>query len=92
MGIGFAANMFPQHPNAIAWEESAKKWMMNCCTVPEDRYSNLVIDGRRVRDWVTTTTTHPDFSVENHGIVHPNYMSSKIGLAGIYDSVDLLAR
>ncbi len=91
MGIAFGANMFPEHPHAPAWEEAAKKWIVNCCTVPEDRYGDLMLDGKRVRDWVTTTTTHPDFTVENHGIVHPNYMGSKIGLAGIYALWHLLS-
>jgi len=35
---------------------------------------STVVDGRPVSQWVTTENVHPDFTVENHGIVYPVYM------------------
>jgi len=78
-GIYIATCMFPDHPHASKWREAAKVWLMNVRSIPDDRRDLTLIDGKPVNSWVETVTTHPDFTVENHGIVHPFYQG--LGIA-----------
>jgi hypothetical protein len=67
--------MFPHHPRAAAWHETALKYMMNTlCTSNDLRDTNLV-DGRAVNQWVTGANLQPDFTLENHNIFHPSYVA-----------------
>lgn len=83
--VGLAAVMLRHHPRAGQWAEGAARWIANICATPYDRAGNTApLQGKRVADWISTVTTHPDFTGENHGFVHPNYMASGLHFAGIY--------
>jgi hypothetical protein len=76
-----ASNMMPDHPRAQQWAEAAKRYMYNSLSVAADRNDNRRgDDGRPVRQWVTTVNAHPDFTVENHGLVHVGYLKLTAGL------------
>jgi hypothetical protein len=68
--------MFQKHPNAKLWRERAIVYMMNAFSTKADHTDNRKVDGKRIRDWVTTVCVHPDYTLENHGRVHPDYMSA----------------
>lgn len=72
--LSLAANMFPSHAHAAAWNETAIKYMMNTLSVAKDKQDNTLVDGRPVSEWVCTENLHPDFTLENHGIFHPSYV------------------
>lgn len=72
--IAIATNMFPSHPHAAAWNDKAIEYMMNVLSVARDAKDNTLVDGRRVSDWVCTENLHPDFTLENHGVLHPSYI------------------
>ncbi len=70
-------NMMPSHPHGRAWDESAKRYMYNSLSVAADKQDTRPgDDGRRVCDWVTTVNAQPDFTVENHGLVHIGYLKT----------------
>jgi hypothetical protein len=71
--ISLAPNMFPNHPHAAQWREKSIEYMMNTVSVPQDLKDERIVDGRRVRNWVSTVNYHPDFTLENHGFFHPTY-------------------
>ena len=71
--ISLAANMLAGHPHVPQWREKSVEWMMNVLSVPKDAKDNRVVDGRQVREWVSTVNVHPDFTLENHGFFHPTY-------------------
>jgi hypothetical protein len=73
--VALAACMFPDHPNNALWRERAKVYMINAFTRSEDRESGRMVDGKPLREWVTTVTLHDDFTLENHHRVHPDYLS-----------------
>ena len=73
-----ASVMFPGHPHADAWRNACRRWLMNCLTVAADQNDTSIVDGRPVNEWVTTENVHPDFTLENHGIVYPVYMWSSM--------------
>jgi len=70
-------NMLPRHPHARTWDESAKRYMYNSLSVAADEQDvRPGDDGRRVCDWVSTVNAQPDFTVENHGLVHVGYLKT----------------
>lgn len=73
--ISLAANMFPAHPHTAAWNDKAIEYMMNTLSAPQDLQDLTRVDGRPVREWVTTENLHPDFTLENHGFFHPSYVA-----------------
>ncbi|MBN2023312.1 MAG: hypothetical protein JW809_11035 [Pirellulales bacterium] len=72
--LAIAAVMFPMHPHASQWRDAYQRWSMNTLSVAADKTNDTLVDGKPVRQWVTTENVHPDFTIENHGIVYPVYM------------------
>ena len=66
--------MFPAHPRAAAWHETAIKYMMNTLCTAADLQSTNAADGRAVNQWVGGANLQPDFTLENHNIFHPAYV------------------
>jgi hypothetical protein len=50
--------------------------MINSFSTQADHADGSKVDGKRVRDRVTTTNIHSDFTLENHDRVHPDYLST----------------
>jgi len=74
--IALARCMFPAHPNAALWHERAIVYMINSFSTRADHEDATLTDGKRIKDWVTTTCIHPDFTAENHNRVHPDYLGA----------------
>jgi hypothetical protein len=79
--ISLAYNMFPHHPNHAAWKETAIRWVITSYARERDLGRGDIIDGRPVRDWLTKANIHDDYTLENHGRVHPDYMGTTILLS-----------
>lgn len=73
--ISLAANMFPKHPHAAAWDEKAIAYMINTLSAPQDRDDKTIVDGRPVSEWFSGENVHSDFTLENHGFFHPAYIA-----------------
>jgi len=73
--IALASCMLPDHPNNSIWKEQSIVWMLNSLVREEDRNETSIVDGKPVKDRVKAVTIHPDFTLENHGRVHPDYMA-----------------
>jgi hypothetical protein len=74
--IALAACMFPGHPSADKWHERAIVYMLNSFSRQSDLTSDQVVDGRPLKERLTAVTIHPDFSLENHNRVHPDYLTT----------------
>ncbi|HHV96867.1 MAG TPA: hypothetical protein GXX37_10420 [Clostridiaceae bacterium] len=88
LGISVAATMFSTHPKAEGWKKAADVWAANTCTTYLDRY---IYDPSIPYNRFMSVTTHPDYTAENHGFVHPNYMASGITLRGKVALMHLMA-
>jgi hypothetical protein len=66
----------PAHPHHAQWRERALEYMISAFATRADRSNNKIVDGRPVRAWVKGPNAHSDFTLENHGIVHPDYMTA----------------
>lgn len=81
LALSLASNMMPAHPRADAWDRAAKTYLYNSLSVAADHEDDAIgDDGRPIRDWVTTVNAHPDYTVENHGLVHVGYLKTSLGL------------
>ncbi|MBN2210055.1 MAG: discoidin domain-containing protein [Sedimentisphaerales bacterium] len=76
-----AYNMMPTHANNYGWNQAAKKYLYNTFSVTAD-HSDPTIgdDGLAISDWVTTVNAHPDYTVENHGLVHVGYLKTSLSM------------
>lgn len=79
--LSLACNMMPDHPRASQWASAAKVWMYNSLSVAADaECEQLGDDSRPIADWVQTVNVHPDFTLENHGIVHVGYLKTSAAM------------
>ncbi len=62
----FAAREFPENPNAAAWENHGRLFLINAYAAPSQVGG---IDPR-----ITGSNINPDGTVTNHGRIHPDYM------------------
>lgn len=73
-GLVLGELMFPDHPHAAAWHETALRYMMNTLCTESDTRDSSIIDGRAVDQWIKGPNLYPDFTLENHNIFHPSYV------------------
>lgn len=91
-GISIAAAMFKKHPKSQYWREGMYKWSINVCTTYLDMLNREPYLGKPLAyGWINTVTTHPDFTAENHGFVHPNYMMAGIMFRGFICLLDRIS-
>jgi hypothetical protein len=77
--LALACGMMPNHSRAGRWAECAKRYMYNTLSVAADEQDNTPgEDGLPIADWVSTVNVHPDFTLENHGIVHVGYLKTSM--------------
>ena len=69
--------LMPNDKDRPLWEELLKKWVISAYIRPSDIKSNRIIDGLRLSSF-NGANIYNDFTLENHGIVHPDYMGSFI--------------
>ncbi len=72
--LSAAMLLAPDHPRRPAWEKAFQKWVFSSLLRPADARSDAVVDGRTVREQFTGANVYDDFTLENHGFVHPDYM------------------
>ena len=58
------------------WEATHRRWAMSAFLRPADARSAAVVDGRPVSEWFEGANIYDDFTLENHHIVHPDYMTA----------------
>ena len=75
-GLAVVAAMLRTHPHRDAWETKARELMISAYATPDDVASDRVVDGRPLRDWLRGANAFPDGAVENHGLVHPDYIAA----------------
>jgi hypothetical protein len=73
--LDVAVLLMPSDPRRAGWEKEFQRWAMSSYLRPADEHSAKRIDGRPVAEQFTGANIHDDFTLENHGFVHPDYMS-----------------
>ena len=68
--------LMPDDPRRPGWEKAFQKWVISSYLRPSDATSTTVVDGRTVAEQFTGANIDEDFTLENHGFVHPDYMTA----------------
>ncbi len=68
--------MMPNHPNRAVWEEKANEYMISAFATPQDVSSSRIVDGKPLNQWLQGPNVHSDYTLENHGFVHPDYTTT----------------
>lgn len=76
--LATAIALFPDHAHRPLWWEKLCAYGFNVFSVASDRKSEAVIDGKPLREWVSTVNLHSDFTLENHGAYHFCYIASPL--------------
>ena len=63
-----AAVALPDHPHAPGWERRGREYMISAAATRDD--------ARARESGIRGANVHSDFTLENHGFVHPDYMSA----------------
>jgi len=75
-GIAVAGCMLKSHPHRHLWRRKANEYMISAYATARDVASNELVDGRPLNQWLTAPNAFPDYTVENHGLVHPDYIGA----------------
>jgi hypothetical protein len=74
--------LMPNDSRYAQWEKALQKWAFSSYLRAADSTSKTVIDHKTVSEQYTGANIYDDFTLENHDIVHPDYMGAWIMNAG----------
>ncbi len=74
--LSAAILLMPSDPRRKAWEKTFRTWALSSFLRPSDEHSKALLDGRPLSEQFTGANIHDDFTLENHGMVHPDYMAT----------------
>jgi hypothetical protein len=69
--------LMPQDKDYLIWENLLKKWVISAYIKPSDLKSKRKVSGILLSSF-KGANIYDDFTLENHGIVHPDYMGAFI--------------
>ncbi|GAB6186872.1 hypothetical protein [Thermopirellula anaerolimosa] len=68
--------LMPDDPRREAWERAFQRWVVSSFLRPADEHSSRIVDGRPISEQFIGANLFDDFTLENHGMVHPDYMQT----------------
>jgi len=74
--LSVAMLLLPHDLRCAGWEKAHQKWVMSSFLRPADERNGAVVNGRPVREQFTGANIFDDFTLENHNMVHPDYMTT----------------
>jgi len=80
--LSAAILLMPDDPRRLQWESAVKKWSLSSYLRQSDAASANLVDNILISKQFTGANIYNDFSLENHDIVHPDYMGAWIMNAG----------
>lgn len=72
--LSIAILLMPNDRRRPVWEREFQKWAMSSFLRPSDATSDKIVDGKPVSEQFGGANIYDDYTLENHGIVHPEYM------------------
>jgi len=74
--LSVAMLLMPHDEQAPEWNRQFQRWTMSAFLRPADESCTTKVDGRPVAEQFTGANIFDDFTLENHGFVHPDYMGT----------------
>ncbi|MDD5678575.1 MAG: hypothetical protein PHW60_11380 [Kiritimatiellae bacterium] len=75
-GLALACCMLKSHPHRRIWGEKAREFMISAYATERDVASTKIVDGKPLDKWLKAPNAFPDYTVENHHIIHPVYIAT----------------
>ena len=70
-----AVLLMPDDARRPQWDATFQRWALSSFLRPADEKSSAIVDGKPMAKQFTGANIHDDYTLENHNIVHPDYMS-----------------
>lgn len=78
-GIQTACAMLPLHENYNLWLNKSFEYRLTALATPNDLHNENIINGRKVKDWISGYNIDSLGGLGNHGAYpHPDYMASPL--------------
>lgn len=74
--LSVAILLMPHDERVPEWNRQFQRWTMSAFLRPADKNCTTTVDGRPVAEQFTGANIFDDFTLENHGFVHPDYMGA----------------
>ena len=74
-----ACSMMPNHKNYGKWYVKGLELAISAYSHPDDVESDVVINGKPLKEWLNGSNTEDNYLVINHNRIHPEY-ASRTGL------------
>ena len=74
--LSVAVLLLPADARRAGWEKAHQRWVLSSFLRPADAQNDTLVDGRPVREQFTGANLFDDFTLENHNLVHPDYMTT----------------
>ncbi len=74
--LSVALLLMPNDERASEWNRQFQRWTMSAFLRPADQSCQKLVDGRPVAEQFTGANIYDDFTLENHGFVHPDYIGT----------------
>ncbi len=75
-GMALICCMLQNHPSRAVWSEKAKELMISAYATAADVADTRLVDGKPLNEWLTGPNAFPDYTVENHGRIHGDYLAA----------------
>lgn len=75
-GLSIALVLMPDDSQAPVWKEALQRWTLSAYLCPDDAGKDILIDGRPLKEQFEGANIYNDYTLENHGLVHPDYMAA----------------
>jgi len=74
--LSVAVVLMPDDARRPVWEKAFQRWALSSFLREADRACGDIVDGRPVSEQFSGANIYDDFTLENHGRVHPDYMAA----------------
>lgn len=74
--LSAALMLMPDDEQATIWEKALQHWLLSAYLCPNDAHKDILIDGKTLRSQYEGANIYNDYTLENHGLVHPDYMAA----------------
>lgn len=74
--LSAALLLLPADTAVPRWEEALQRWLLSAYLCPADQFSETIVDGRPMKEQFKGANIYNDYTLENHRLSHPDYMTA----------------
>ena len=74
--LSIALVLMPDDERKTVWEDALQRWILSAYLCPNDANKDILIDGKSLKEQFGGANIYNDYTLENHGLIHPDYMAA----------------